>query len=346
MHRAICHELELKKKDSKKDIIQTVYFGGGTPSIFSSTQLLKILETIHKNYTVSAIAEITLEANPDDLNKIKLKQFHSIGINRLSIGVQTFDDSRLQYINRLHTSNEAKQSVLNAFEVGFENLTCDLIYAIPPSNMAYWQNDLDEMINLGVPHISIYGLTIEDKTVFGNWKVKGKLVETDEDIAANQYKMAIEQLTKTGLRQYEVSNFAKPGFESKHNGAYWSGEKYIGIGPGAHSFNTVTRSHNIANNIKYIDSINNGIIPESAENLSKNQKMNEYILTRLRTTEGISFKAFTDDFRTSFAKDKSSQIIKLIEDGLVKKENNKMCLTTDGYMVADEIALQLFYEEE
>lgn len=345
MHRAICDEIILKRNLANGEVIHTIYFGGGTPSLFTGIQLDEILTTVSQHYTVSPHAEITLEANPDDLDKEKLKFFLSIGINRLSIGIQTFDDARLKYINRAHTSQEAKQSVIAAYEAGFSNISGDLIYAIPPSDLEYWRHDLQTMIQMGLPHISIYGLTIEDKTVFGRWKMNGRFKETEEEIAATQYKMTIDQLTKAGYRQYEVSNFAKPGFESRHNGAYWSGEKYIGIGPGAHSYDLSVRSFNIANNAKYIQSIGKRQIPESFEALSEIQKVNEHILTRLRTAEGIDLGLFMRQHGISLSQEKSKEISDLIIEGLIKNCEERVSLTTQGFMVADEIALRLFYDE-
>ncbi|MFY0599181.1 MAG: radical SAM family heme chaperone HemW [Cyclobacteriaceae bacterium] len=345
MHQAICNEVSMRKQEGEGEIIKTIYFGGGTPSIFSDKMLHEILDSIHSSFEVGEQVEITLEANPDDLTKTKLKQLKSIGINRLSIGIQTFDNSRLKYINRIHSSNDSERCVRDAQEIGFDNLTVDLIYAIPPQEMDYWKRDLEKVIELNLPHISLYGLTIEEKTVFGKWLAKGKFHETSEELAAKQYRLAIDTLTNHGYNHYEVSNFAIGGFESKHNSAYWSGEKYIGIGPGAHSYDTYRRSYNVSNNSKYIASIADRKIPKTIELLSDSQKRNEYILTRLRTASGIDLIQFQDRFGVDLVEWKSEEIQSLVESRLIKNDPRNIALTVDGFMVADEIALRLFFDE-
>ncbi len=345
MHHAILEELKLRS-GYLNERINTIYFGGGTPSLFSGKQIEEILNLINSHFEASQFAEITLEANPDDLTKSILQSLKKVGINRLSIGVQTFDDDRLSFMNRAHSSNEARESIKLAFETGFTNMTADLIYAIPPENMGYWEKDLSEMIALGLPHISLYGLTIEEKTVFGNWLAKGKLHETSEDIAARQYRYAIETLTQAGYEHYEVSNFAKPGFRSKHNSAYWSGEKYLGVGPGAHSYDGNTRSYNVRNNTKYINEIEKGVLPETIEYLSKIQRINEYVLTHLRTAKGIDLTEVRSKFEVDLKKDSKQVLSNYLNQGLIVWEGDQIRLTIDGFMVADEIALGLFYDEE
>lgn len=346
MHHAILEELKLRSGYLNDETINTIYFGGGTPSLFSGKQIEEILNLINSHFEVSQFAEITLEANPDDLTKSSLQGLKKVGINRLSIGVQTFDDDRLSFMNRAHSANEARESIKLAFETGFTNMTADLIYAIPPENMGYWEKDLSEMITLSLPHISLYGLTIEEKTVFGNWLAKGKLHETSEDIAARQYRYAIETLTEAGYEHYEVSNFAKPGFRSKHNSAYWSGEKYLGVGPGAHSYDGNTRSYNVRNNTKYINEIEKGVLPETIEYLSKIQRINEYVLTHLRTAKGIDLTEVRSKFEVDLKKDSKQVLSNYLNQGLIVWEGDQIRLTIDGFMVADEIALGLFYDEE
>ncbi|MEP0366536.1 MAG: radical SAM family heme chaperone HemW [Cyclobacteriaceae bacterium] len=345
MHAAICQEIALRKPYLQGENIETIYFGGGTPSLFSSAQFAKVLKSVIDNFEVSENAEITLEANPDDLTLEKLKELKQIGINRLSIGIQSFDEDRLKFLNRSHNAKEALDCVKNAQSAGFENLTVDLIYAIPPESMSYWESDLNKAIELDVPHISLYGLTIEERTVFGNWKSKGKLQETSEDIAADQYRLAIETLTNKGYDHYEVSNFAKPGFRSRHNSAYWSGTMYLGIGPGAHSFNGTNRAHNVRNNASYITSLSNGEIPETLETLTSIQRMNEYILIRLRTCEGLDSEVFKLRFGHDLFSDKTAELEQFTNQGLIYSNKHTIALTTDGFMVADQIALGLFYEE-
>jgi oxygen-independent coproporphyrinogen III oxidase len=345
MYAAIIEEIHLRKAYLSGEKISTIYFGGGTPSVLSKDQIAGILGAISSNFSISENPEITLEANPEDLNQTRLNELKSIGINRLSIGIQTFDNDRLKYINRTHNSEDARKCISNAFDAGFQNISADLIYALPPASMEYWQRDLNEMIALGLPHISLYGLTIEEKTVFGHWQAKGRLIETPEEIAAQQYRYAIETLTSNGYIQYEVSNFGKEGFQSRHNAAYWGGEKYLGIGPGAHSYNQKERSFNIQNNPKYIKSINDGAIPETIELLSKIQMLNENILTRLRTREGIDMASLNLKFDVNLAVLRKTELQQSANEGLIRIESNHIRLTTEGFMVADEVALRLFFDE-
>lgn len=345
MHASICQEIALRKHYLLGETVETIYFGGGTPSLFSGAQLAKVLTSVRDHFQVSENPEITLEANPDDLTLEKLKELKQIGINRLSIGIQSFDERRLKFLNRSHNAKEALDCVKNAQSAGFENLTVDLIYAIPPESMSYWESDLKKAIELGVPHISLYGLTIEERTVFGNWQSKGKLQETSEDVAADQYKLAIDTLTNKGYDHYEVSNFAKPGFRSRHNSAYWSGTMYLGIGPGAHSFNGTNRSFNVRNNASYITCLNKSEIPETLESLTSSQRMNEYILIRLRTCEGLDSEVFKRRFGHDLYSDKTVQLEQFTNQGLIRSDKHTIALTTDGFMVADQIALGLFYEE-
>jgi oxygen-independent coproporphyrinogen-3 oxidase len=345
MYEAIRKEIAMRGDYLQGETVETIYFGGGTPSLLSATQLGGILDAIGREFSLSTNPEITLEANPDDLNNKSLSALKSAGVNRLSIGIQSFDDERLKLLNRSHSASEALNCVNTARSVGFENITIDLIYAIPPEDIAYWQQDLNTALELDIPHISLYGLTIEEKTVLGKWKAKGKFSETPEDTAAEQYRLAIERLSQNGYEQYEVSNFAKQGFRSKHNSAYWSGAKYLGIGPGAHSFDGNTRSYNVRSNPSYIRALENDEIPETVEILTETQRKNEYILTRLRTAEGLDLNQFSARFEDDLLNANEKQITKYENQGLLKIHDGHISLTTDGFMVADEIALGLFYDE-
>lgn len=345
MINAMLAEVELQRSYLNQRI-DTIYFGGGTPSLLIVDDINRIIDRISRIFKLSDQVEVTLEANPDDLTIKKLKELKNSSINRLSIGIQTFDQERLHFINRAHTSEEAYTSIKQAQDSGFTNLSIDLIYAIPPDNIQYWENDLKQTIELKIPHVSLYGLTIEPKTVFGKWKEKGILKEVEEDIAARQYKYAINFLTSNGFQQYEVANFCKPGYRSQHNNAYWNQKDYLGIGPGAHSFNGKSRQYNVRNNANYIKSIlSQGSVPFEIEELDTNQKINEYILTRLRTMEGIHLEKLCNKYGYNLTELKNSELNQLSDQGLIEKSEHSIVLSIDGLMVADEIALILMPEE-
>ncbi|MBV6643902.1 MAG: radical SAM family heme chaperone HemW [Cyclobacteriaceae bacterium] len=342
--KSLVKEISLKADRLPADL-DTIYLGGGTPSILDPLAIANILETISSSTRLSPNAEITIEVNPDDITAEGLTAYQDMGINRLSIGVQSFDESRLKYVNRAHNVAEALSSIELAKLAGFNNFSIDLIYAIPPEEMSYWKRDLQTVMELEIPHISLYGLTIEEKTVFGRWQRAKKLAEVSEEMSERQYRLAIDWLTQKGYRHYEVSNFALPGHESKHNGAYWRQKPYVGIGPGAHSYNGENRWANVRSNQRYIDSINQGTIPEEVEQLSATQLTNEYILTRLRTFEGIDLNDLTIKYQVNLIADKGSDIEVFLGEGLLARKDDRLVLTQDGLMLADEIALQLFYDE-
>ncbi len=345
MIEAMIAEIGLQK-EYLQEPIETIYFGGGTPSLLDVQELNLLIDKVHNTFDCVDNPEITIEANPDDLTSSKIVALEKSPINRLSIGIQTFDESRLAYINRAHTKQEALSSVKLAQDVGFNNLSIDLIYAIPPGDMNYWVEDLSQAVALNVPHISLYGLTIEPQTVFGKWMQKGAFKETVEDIAVEQYKYAVEFLTSSGYEHYEVANFSKLGCRSKHNAAYWQQKHYLGIGPGAHSFNGHSRQSNVRNNQTYIKKILNELtIPFDRESLSKNQKINEYLLTRLRAKEGVDSIALNNKYSYDLLREKEKEINQLIQQGLIEKKGSSIILSIDGFMVADEIALILFLED-
>lgn len=345
MVSAINKELALRKSELADEKITSIYFGGGTPSLLSETELRVLMEQMTTLFDVGANTEITLEANPDDLSRENLRAFRQAGVNRLSIGIQTFDDPRLKWINRAHTSKEACASLQMSIEAGFDNISADLIYALPPEDMGYWESDLNKVLAYDLAHISLYGLTIEDQTVFGKWARKGKLHEVPEEMAARQYQLAIDLLTTSGYEHYEVSNFAKPGLHSRHNSSYWDDQKYLGVGPGAHSYNGENRSYNISHNAKYLSSLAAGVLPGTREELTETNRINEYLFTHLRTRKGVSLIAFTQKFGRDFAQDRQSQIDTYLQSGLAILENGSFHLTSQGFMIADEISWRLFYDE-
>ena len=271
MVESVCAEIKQRNTYLTEEV-NTIYFGGGTPSLLTENELQAILETTNENFKVSENAEVSLEANPEDLDHEKLQSIKKCGVNRLSIGVQTFSENRLKWMNRAHTSDQAIEAYENSRKSGFENISLDLIYAIPEGGSVLWESDLKKLTDLQPEHISLYGLTIEERTVFGSKRKKGEMIEVTEDEAANQYLSSMEILTKKGYEQYEVSNFCKPGFESKHNSSYWSGAPYLGVGPGAHSFDGKSRRFNMRNNAKYIKLLESGQPYYESEQLSQKSK--------------------------------------------------------------------------
>ncbi len=325
--------------------VQSVYFGGGTPSILDPNQISFLLRLIKENYQLDDSVEITLEANPEDLDQKKLQQFQADQINRLSIGIQSFSNSQLQWMNRVHNSDQSTEAFKLARDSGFNNISLDLIYAIPKGEPSDFDNSLSKLVELNPEHISIYGLTIEERTVFGKYVQRGTLEELDEEIAATQYLATIEHLESHGYRQYEVSNFSKPGFESKHNSSYWSGKPYLGVGPGAHSYDGRSRQFNIRNNARYIKALQQNDNYFDREDLSSTQLMNERILTSLRTINGIDLSGFSDSFEIDLQAVRQQSIGSLIDQGIMVLEDQYLKLTRTGFLVADEIALKLFFEE-
>jgi len=325
--------------------LQTIYFGGGTPSLLEAGHIESLLTGINQNFSVASNPEITLEANPEDLSLSKLHALKNLGVNRLSIGFQTFDDPSLSWMNRIHSSNEAIAAYQNARATGFDNISIDLIYALPNVRQSNWEKDLDEALALSPEHISLYGLTIENKTVFGHKKKKGELTELSDNKAADQYLLAIQKLKGEGYQHYEVSNFGKPGYFSKHNGAYWKGLPYLGVGPGAHSFDGNSRQFNVRSNAKYLKGIDKNEGFYEKEILSTTQLLNEHILTGLRTANGISFETIKSSFGVDMLSKYSENLKKYEGLGLARITDFSMNLTPKGFLVADDIALELFFDE-
>lgn len=343
---AIIKELHERRNYVTSQPIESVYFGGGTPSILKTNELGRILETINKTFNLHD-PEITLEANPDDLDSSILMSFRTLGINRLSIGIQSFDDKRLTFINRSHDSRQAIRSLENAKTSGFENISADLIFAIPPEkdSLSCFENDLQQLIDFDLQHVSLYNLTIEPKTVFGKWQASNKLSPVRETSSANQYELASGLLSSSGYEHYEVSNFAQPERYSRHNSSYWKSAFYLGVGPGAHSFNGISRSINISNNAKYIRSMQNNQPASTSESLSETQMLNEYVLTRTRTKWGLDLDYIKRKWGLDFLKDHGRLLTELINENKGVLVDNRFRLTSKGFSVADEVALRLFSEE-
>ncbi len=345
MVNAIAKEIEDRKLYVKEDV-STIYFGGGTPSLLTPEQLNKLLTAINEHFSITDNVEVTLEANPEDLTKDHSQAIFDLGINRLSLGMQTFDDEKLNWMNRIHSANESINAYENARSVGFANISLDLIYAIPDHSRKRWHKDLQSIVALDPEHISLYGLTIEDKTVFGKWERDKKLVQVPDDEAAEQYLFAIDFLKENGFTQYEVSNFGKEGFHSRHNNAYWSGAPYLGVGPGAHSFDGANiRSFNVRNNAKYLKAVEANAEHWEEEVLSSAQRINEQILTGLRTRNGIDLLAIEQQSGMDIHRKHQTFLNEMNSLGLIEISDQNLILKAKGFLVADEIALRLFVPE-
>jgi len=313
----------MQKNDLGEEIIETIYFGGGTPSLLSSEELKSIFEVIYSNYSVTSNAEITLEANPDDLTSEKILELSKLPINRLSIGIQSFFEDDLKFMNRAHTAEESKNCLKEALRY-FDNITIDLIYGVPTMTSQKWLENLNIAFDFGVPHISSYALTVEEKTALASFIKKGKVPAIDENLALDHFNILVTETEKHGFVQYEISNFGKPNYFSKHNTSYWFGEKYIGIGPSAHSYNGAERSWNVSNNAKYIKAIDESKLPQTIEVLSENDKFNEYIMTGLRTLWGVSLTRIENEFGETILERLKQRAGHFIEKELLeihKKEN-------------------------
>ena len=347
--------LRTTEKRTGKISIETLYFGGGTPSALSIDELEELLETVEQYYTFVSGAEITLEANPDDLTDRYLADLSHLGFNRLSIGIQSFYDDDLQWMNRRHHAEEAKQSVKAARRHGFQNINIDLIYGLPSMTHDRLKSNLQQAITLDVPHLSAYHLTIEPRTVFGRRQAKGELFTIHEDESAGQFDTLLDFMEKSGYEHYEISNFARSGYRSRHNSAYWQQRTYIGIGPAAHSYDGQSRQWNINNNSKYIAALENTFLDEGddiqeistwyeREQLTVTDQYNDYILISIRTAEGADVnyirQYFGDDFADTFLK----QAATYISNGYIQERAGVFTLTRKGKLVADRIAADLFQE--
>jgi oxygen-independent coproporphyrinogen III oxidase len=339
---ALRKEVELRKDYLSGEEIQTVYFGGGTPSLLSYSDLSEIFEVIYRFHSVNRSAEITLEANPDDLTGQKLDELRIAGINRLSIGIQSFSDADLRFMNRLHTGEEAFDSVRRSQDKGFLNISIDLIYGVPTAGDGQWISNLEKAFLLGVPHISAYCLTVEEGTALEKFIKRKKVPDVDETRSVAQFRILMEEMEKQSYEQYEISNFCKEGAYSRHNSSYWKGDKYLGLGPSAHSFDGNSRQWNVSNNHAYIRSVQQMIIPAGKEELTNAQRYNEYILTSLRTVWGcdrsVLRQRFGEDVYAHFCRNASP----FLEKELLVEKNGIILLTADGKLLADHIASGLF----
>jgi oxygen-independent coproporphyrinogen-3 oxidase len=340
--KALKKEIEFQKDYLDTKNISTIYFGGGTPSLLSSKELTEILDTLQQHFNFEKDVEITLEANPDDLTEEKLKALKSTPINRLSIGIQSFYDDDLKLMNRAHNSQDALNAVKMAQHYGFDNITIDLIYGIPSLTHHNWRNNLQIAFALNVNHISAYCLTVEPKTALAHQIKTGQTKNVDEQHASEQFEIMLEAMHKNDFIQYEISNFCKNGFYSKHNSNYWLKEKYLGLGPSAHSYNGISRQWNISNNALYIQSIENGQLKFEQEQLTTEQRYNEYILTSLRTIWGTDINYIEQQFGEKVAAHCLIEVEKYIRMEQITREETKLFLTDTGKLFADKIASDLF----
>lgn len=346
---SMINELRLTKASDageNSEATDTIYFGGGTPSLLNVTEIKRLLDTVHQYYNVSENAEITLEANPDDINEIKLAEWKSIGINRFSIGVQSFKEEDLVWMNRAHNAEQAIRCINLVKDAGFQNYSVDLIYGTPTLSDDDWKKNVQTLIALDVPHISCYALTVETKTVLHKLISLKKIEDVDTEKQAAQFLLLIDWLTDAGYEHYEISNFAKPGYRSKHNSSYWQGEAYIGIGPSAHSFNGNTRKWNVSNNALYIKSLQKNVIPYEEEKLTDMQRLNEYVMTSIRTVEGIDLDFIEKKFGEQKCSELQTASEKYSQNKKIITKNHRLILTNEGKLFADGIAADLFFEEE
>ena len=345
MTEAICAEI-VKKKDRITDQVGTVYFGGGTPSVLPVKHFEKIFDTITRHFSVSSDAEITIEANPDDLDARKIAELRQLPVNRFSIGVQSFFEEDLIWMNRAHNATEAVDCIKRSQDAGFENLSIDLIYGYPLLSDSKWLRNINTAVELQTPHISAYSMTVEPRTALAHAIKKGTQVPVNDEQSAEQFNVLLEKLKEAGYEHYEISNYALPGKYAVHNTNYWRGVPYLGIGPSAHGFDGQTRYLNIANNAAYLSELQEGKLAETIEELSIYDRFNEYIMTSLRTMWGTDLGKIQADFGRYFYEDtlKSSQ--PFTEREWLYADNNFLILTAEGKLFADHIASELFLSEE
>jgi len=342
MVEMICKEIILRKDYLQSDpVVETIYFGGGTPSLLPLAQIEKILQTIANNYTLD-LKEVTIETNPDDLTSEKLEGLREMGFDRLSIGIQSFHDEVLKFYNRAHDAAESLKSIDLARSKGFAKLSIDLMYGYPHVDHSLWQKDLQLALAIDPGHISSYCLTIEPGTAMGTWARTGKFVPSSEDFNADQLDILIDEMEKSGYLQYEISNFARPGAFAEHNSNYWKGVPYLGIGPSAHSFDGKGRQHNVANNTKYINGLSAGQLHYEIDHLKIEEIINEYLLTSIRTIWGTDLRLIKDRYFTDILTYKEKELTLLQKEGLLKIEEDKLILTKKGKFLADSIAEMLF----
>ena len=340
MIAALIREIEIRAINWQTETVETIYFGGGTPSLLIQNELKRILVAVEINYCTAQSKEITLECNPDDCTEINLESWKALGVNRLSIGIQSFTDGQLNWMNRTHSANEGLEAVKRAKKVGFQALTVDLMYGLPDLSAPQWLLQLEQVIALDVDHISAYCLTIEERTPLAKWVKAGAIHPSNADQQSEQFELLVSTLATAGYEQYEISNFARNEQYSQHNTAYWFGKKYVAIGPSAHGFDGNNRYWNVANNQQYMKAIDEGNLPETIESLSANDRFNELLLIGLRTKWGVSKTALVDCLQ---APEKWQQLLdQWKHSGKLIETDSHLILTQEGRLLADAIAADLF----
>jgi oxygen-independent coproporphyrinogen-3 oxidase len=339
---AIAKEIQMRKSEFEKEQVETIYFGGGTPSVLTSEEINFLIAAVYNSYSVSENPEITLEANPDDLSSERIIELSKSKINRLSIGIQSFFEDDLQLMNRAHNSAEAKKCLEEATKY-FDNISLDLIYGIPGMSNEKWKQNIETALSFGIPHISSYALTVEPKTALNKLIQMGKIAAPEDEVAQEHFAILVEILEANDFIHYELSNFGKSTYFSKNNSAYWLGKKYIGIGPSAHSYNGISRSWNVSNNSLYLKSIQEDKLPNKIEILSITDRYNEYVMTGLRTIWGVSLDRIETEFGSKYLEYLHKQVQKFLKDDLVFIENNILKPTKKGKFLTDGIASDLFY---
>jgi oxygen-independent coproporphyrinogen-3 oxidase len=326
--------------------VETVYFGGGTPSLLEGAELMRIMDRVRELFPVTADAEITLESNPDDISLPRLSEWRRAGVNRLSIGIQSFFEADLQWMNRAHDARQAGECIRMAQREGFGNISIDLIYGGPTLSDEHWRQNVDTAIGLGIPHLSCYALTVEPRTALDTLIRRHRLADVSPDDQARQFLLLMDWTAKAGYEHYEISNFALPGRRSRHNSAYWQGKPYLGLGPSAHSFNGVSREWNVANNARYTAALLGGQEPFVAEReaLTATQQLNEYIMISLRTMEGSKLPVVAERFGTQKAEELATRARRYIREGKMSLRADCLQLTQEGKLLADGIAADLFFE--
>lgn len=344
---ALQKEIELRAEYLTEKTIPSIYFGGGTPSLLTADDIQHLIEKVAGHFHIANDAEITLEANPDDLDKAKVDALRHTSVNRFSIGIQSFYEEDLRWMNRAHNAPEAEASIKRVQDAGFENITADLIYGYPLLTNAKWTSNMQRLLDFDIPHISSYAMTVEQKTALAHFIREGKTAPIQESQSAEQMNMLIDTLTSHGFEHYEISNFAKNGHYAKHNTSYWQGRHYLGIGPSAHSFNSRSRSWNIANNARYLEGITTESPVYETEELSDNDRFNEYVMTSLRTMWGIDLEKVKADFGAETAQHLCTQGTPFVEQQDVEWVQERFFkLTSKGKLMADYIASELFLVDD
>jgi oxygen-independent coproporphyrinogen III oxidase len=341
--QAIAKEIVARKKYIHQNV-DTIYFGGGTPSILNTNDIDFLIKKCQQHFNINANVEITLEANPDDITEEKLLAWKQIGINRFSLGIQSFIDNELQWMNRSHNATQAKQCI-NLIKKHFINYSIDLIFGSQLLTNQQWMENIQTALAFNPPHLSCYALTIEEKTTLGKKVEQQKIANINNEKQAQQFEILMQQLTAAGYNHYEISNYAKPNFESKHNSSYWQQKHYLGLGPSAHSFNGKTRSWNIANNNLYINGIENNIAVQETEELTITQQLNEYIMISLRTKQGINLNFIQQYFGENILTQLKAKSVNWLHSSHILQQQNNIQLTQKGKLFADAIAVDLFFEE-